>query len=232
MQNPPPGPPPGEGPGPEQPRGDFGQQPGYQPPPAPGGGYEPPSTPGGGYGQQPPPPTGGGYQPPPPPPAGGYEPPTGGYQPGGSYQQPQGSGYQQPPSYQPANYQGQPTTSGIDSKTGCIIAYVLQWLTGLIMYFVGKDNPNVRYHGAQSLIFFGGITVINIGLSILGSIVSAATNSGIGAIFGLIELLLGLFGFIMWIVCIVKAIQSHGERWPIPLVGGFVTPYAERMAGS
>lgn len=212
MQNPPPGPPQGEGSGQPhgdygQQHGDYGQQPGYQPPPSSGGGYQPPPS------------SGGGYEPPQSPGA-GHEPPSGG-------------GYQQPPSYQSSNYQGGQSSSGMDSKTGCIIAYVLTWLTGLIMFFVGKDNRDVRYHGAQSLIFFGGLTVLLIGIDIIGGILVAATSStALSVLFGLIVFVIVLFDIVMWIICLVKAIQSKGERWQIPLVGGIVTPYAERMAGS
>ena len=172
--------------------------------------------------------------PPPGPPPGegpGYQPPPS----GGGYQQDPG-GYQPPPSYQPqGGYQPQAAgsgTSGMDTKTGAIIAYVLWWITGLIMFFVGQGNRNIRYHGAQSLIFFGGITVVNIVINIINSIISAATGSlSLSVILSLITFVIWLFGVVVWIICLVRAVQGNGERFQIPLVGGFVTPYAERLAG-
>jgi uncharacterized membrane protein len=137
------------------------------------------------------------------------------------------SGYDQgtpPPGYQPG-YQPS-ATSGIDKRTGAFLAYLLGWITGLIMLFVGKNDPDVKYHAAQSLVFFGGLQVLSIILSIV---------SGIVHLFGFISIvgyLVGLFAFIMWIVCLYKAWSGGGARFEIPLVGGVVTPYAEQIANS
>src|SRR5918911_2717063 len=76
-----------------------------------------------------------------------------------------------PPSYQPTTPPGsyQSTAgSGIDKRTGAFLSYLLGWITGVIFLFVGKNDPDVKYHGAQSLVFFGGITVLNIILNIVG----------------------------------------------------------------
>src|SRR5947209_15772301 len=118
--------------------------------------------------------------PPPGPPPG--NPPPGGYQ--------QGT----PPPYQQGGYQQPAASSGIDKRTGAFLAYLLGWITGLIMLFVGKNDPDVKYHAAQSLVFFGGLQVLSIILSIVGGIVH---------LFGFISIvgyLVGLFAFIMWIV--------------------------------
>ena len=61
-----------------------------------------------------------------------------------------------PPGYPQQPYQ--PATSSVDKKTGSFLAYVLWWVTGLIMLFVGKGDPDIKYHAAQSVVFFGGIT--------------------------------------------------------------------------
>jgi uncharacterized membrane protein len=154
--------------------------------------------------------------PPPGPPPG--NPPPGGYQ--------QGT----PPPYQQGGYQPgyqQPAaSSGIDKRTGAFLSYLLGWITGLIMLFVGKNDPDVKYHAAQSLVFFGSLTVINFILGILGSL--SHTLFFVGWITNLI----GLFGFIMWIICLYRAWSGGGARFQIPLVGGLVSPYAEQIANS
>jgi uncharacterized membrane protein len=159
----------------------------------------PPSTPPPGPPGGPPP-----YDPGTPPPS--YQPPPGAYQAPGSYQSTSGS--------------------GIDKRTGAFLSYLLGWITGIIFLFVGKNDPDVKYHGAQSLVFFGGISVINILLEIVGGFSRALF------FLGLIATLLGLFAFIMWIYCLYKAWSGHGARFQIPLVGGVVTPYAEQIANS
>jgi uncharacterized membrane protein len=135
-------------------------------------------------------------------------------------------GYQQgpPPGYQAGS---QPATgSGIDKRTGAFLSYLLGWITGLIFLFVGKNDPDVKYHAAQSLVFFGSLSVLNIILSILGSFSHSLF------FFGWIAQLVGLFGFIMWIVCLYKAWSGGGARFEIPLVGSFIRPYAEQVANS
>jgi uncharacterized membrane protein len=150
--------------------------------------------------------------PPPGPPPG--NPPPGGYQQGA------------PPPYQQGGYQQPAASSGIDKRTGAFLSYLLGWITGLIMLFVGKNDPDVKYHAAQSLVFFGSLTVINFILGILGSL------SHTLFFLGWITNLIGLFGFIMWIICLYKAWSGGGARFQIPLVGGIVSPYAEQIANS
>jgi uncharacterized membrane protein len=105
------------------------------------------------------------------------------------------------------------------------LAYVLGWITGIIMLFVGKGDPDIKYHAAQSIVFFGSITVIQIILDVVGAF------APLGVV-GLIGALIWLFSAIMWIVCMVKAWSGGGARFPIPLVGGVVTPYAEQIANA
>ena len=83
--------------------------------------------------------------PPPGPPPGGQPP---------SYPPPGG----QQPGYPPPGYQ---QAGGIDKKTGAILSYALWWITGIIFLFVGKNDPDVKFHAAQSTIFFGGIFIID-----------------------------------------------------------------------
>jgi uncharacterized membrane protein len=174
------------------------------PPPGTPPGDPPAGNPPSGYPQGTPPP---GYQQDVPPP--GYQ---GGPQPG--YQGGPQPGYQAAPA------------SGIDKRTGAFLSYLVGWITGLIFLFVGKNDPDVKFHAAQSIVFFGGLTVLNILLSILSSISHAFF------FFSLISDLVGLFGFIMWIVCLYKAWSGGGARFDIPLVGGLVRPYAEQIASS
>ena len=126
---------------------------------------------------------------------------------------------QQPPPgpMQPAS-QG-----GIDKKTGSWLSYLLWWITGIIMLFVGKNDPDVKFHAAQSVVFFGAITAINIVLGII--------NSFTGYIW-IISDLVWLFGVVIWVIALIKAFQGNGERFQLPLVGGVVTPYAEQLANA
>ena len=151
--------------------------------------------------------------PPPGPPPGGQPP----YQPPGGQQ----------PGYPPPGYQPQ-ASGGVDKKTGAILSYLLGWVTGLIFLFVGKSDPDVKYHAAQSIVFFGGMTVIFWALRILESVLPG----GISLILTLIGVVLSFYTFIMWIVCLIQANSNNGARFQIPVVGSFVAPYAEQLANA
>jgi uncharacterized membrane protein len=129
-----------------------------------------------------------------------------------------------PPGYPQQPYQ-QPAASSVDKKTGSFLAYLLWWITGIIMLFVGKGDPDIKYHAAQSVVFFGSVFVLRLILGIVGGFTAGAA---IYVISGLIQ----LAAIVIWIWCMVKAWTGGGARFPIPIVGGVVTPYAEQLANS
>ncbi|MFE4460476.1 DUF4870 domain-containing protein [Nocardia tengchongensis] len=124
----------------------------------------------------------------------------------------------------PAN---QPQSTGLDKKTSAILSYALGWLTGVIFLFVGKNDPDVKFHASQSIVFFGAVSVLNIALSIVGSLLGA-----LGIIFSLAGLGVGVLSLVVWIMAMVQANNTGGVRAPLPIVGKFTAPYADQLAGS
>lgn len=175
----------------------------------------------GGYGQQPPQ-----YDP-----NSGYQ--QGGYQQGqGDYQQP-GTGYgqqqQQYNSYQaPYGAQGGanasagalgPTSMGMQANVAAGLSYILGWITGLIFFFTEKTNNFVRFNAMQSILFFGGLSVLNIILRIA----SGFSPGFLGLIFGCAIGLISLVGFVGWIVLMINAFQ--GKYFKLPIVGDYAERY-------
>jgi len=129
-----------------------------------------------------------------------------------------------PPGNPPGNYPPA-ASSGINTRTGALLSYLLEWVTGIIFLFVGKDNPDVKFHAAQSLVWFGSLQVLGIIISIISNFNGLRFLSFIGV-------LIGLVSFISWLYCLYKAWTGNGARFELPLVGGVVTPYAEQLANS
>ncbi|MFD6162569.1 DUF4870 domain-containing protein [Nocardia sp. NPDC060256] len=121
----------------------------------------------------------------------------------------------------------QPQPTGLDKKTSAILAYALGWLTGIIFLFVGKNDPDVKFHASQSIVFFGAVAVVNIVLSIVGSLLGA-----LGIIFSLAGFALAVFALVVWIMAMVRANNTGGVRAELPIVGKFTAPYADRLANS
>jgi uncharacterized membrane protein len=85
----------------------------------------------------------------------------------------------------------------------------------------GDKRPFVRFHAAQSIVVFGALTILRIGLGII---------MGIGGFVGfglwaLISMVLGLLGVILWILLMIKAYQHELFRVPI------AAPIADGIAG-
>jgi len=98
---------------------------------------------------------------------------------------------------------------GLEKNVAAALTYLLGWLTGLLFFLVEKD-PDIRFHAVQSVIFFGGLTILSI-LPVLGWLLSP---------------FLFLIGLVGWIVLLVKAYQ--GEKFKLPVIGGLAIKYAHR----
>ena len=119
----------------------------------------------------------------------------------------------------PPQYSQPMAPSGDSSRqTGSLVAYVLGWVTGLVMYFV-SDDPEVKFNAAQSIIFFGSLSIIVVILSFL-------------PIIHYLTFVVDIFGFVCWIILLVRVSQSGGNRVQVPLFGAVVAQYAERMTSS
>ncbi len=88
------------------------------------------------------------------------------------------------------------------------VAYLLGFITGIVLLLVEQKSKFVRFHAMQSTILFGGFFIVNLVLSILIPILGA-----------LVGMLLSLAMFILWIVLMWKAF--NGETYKVPYVGEF-----------
>ena len=95
------------------------------------------------------------------------------------------------------------SSEGLAENVAGLLCYALGWVTGLVFLLIDK-RPWVKFHAAQSIAVFGGLTVIRIGLLFMTHFM------GWG-----IQALLGLIGFILWIFLMVKAYQHETVRIPI-----------------
>ena len=209
-----------------QPQQPAASQPGYQSaPPSPAGRPVPPPPPGpgvpGGFAAPPlPPPTHPARQGPPPPPASGM---PGAYPPPGqaNYGSPstppyQSSGYQQPYQQPSAGYALEKTPQlGWKRKNAGIMCYAFGWLSGIIMYLMEKD-AFVRFHAAQSVAIFGGLTVLSM-------VLPTALPRGLYSVIAPLISLMSTVSMGLWVFLMYKA--SKGEYYKLPIVGDMVDKF-------
>ncbi len=182
-------------------------QPGQQPQQ---GGYA-------GYGQQP------GYGQP------DYNQQQQGYQQPGYGQQQQG--YQAPSYGQPGYGQQQqqygvpgtaPSSMGMAQNTAAGLSYLVGWVTGLIFFFMEKQNRFVRFHAMQSILFFGGAAVLGVVLQIIAGAGVVGLSLAATCIGGLLTIVV-IAG---WIILMINGFQ--GKYFKLPVIGDYAERYANR----
>ena len=97
------------------------------------------------------------------------------------------------------------TSTGLSPNTAGLLCYVGGWISGVVFLVLEQRNRFVRFHAIQSIITFGTITVAGILLGL------------IPVVGGAFSAVIGIMGFIVWIIMIVKA--SSGEWYKLPWVG-------------
>lgn len=95
------------------------------------------------------------------------------------------------------------TATGLPSKTAAALCYVLGWLTGLVFLLIEKDDQFVRFHAMQSIVTFGGLTVLAM-VPIIGWFLTPVIM---------------ILALVLWLFLIYKAYQ--GEEFSLPWVGNF-----------
>jgi len=103
------------------------------------------------------------------------------------------------------------TSTGIKPNAAGLLCYLLGWVTGLIFFLIEKDNKFVRFHAMQSMVVFGGLTVLNIVLSMILSLFRIYME-----LFFVFQLV-GLAAVALWIILMIKAYQ--GEKFKLPIAG-------------
>ena len=112
------------------------------------------------------------------------------------------------------------SSEGLAENVAGLLCYVLGWITGIIFILIDK-RPFVKFHAAQSIVVFGALTILKVGLGIV---------MGIGGFVGfglwaMISMVLGLLGLVLWILLMIKAYQHELFRVPI------AAPIADGIAG-
>jgi uncharacterized membrane protein len=153
--------------------------------------------------------------------------------------------YQQAPGAPPVQYQQPPANpgsggTGLEENIAGALAYVLGWVTGIIFLIIDK-RPSVRFNAAQAIVVFGGLGVIMFLISIVtggGMMFGGFGGFGFGPelgfrymlamIGGLVNMVLGLVTFILWLLLMFKAYQRQPFR--VPIAAGIADTLAGKSA--
>ena len=125
------------------------------------------------------------------------------------------------------------SSTGLDENIASLLAYLFQFLGGLIFFLIEKDSRFVRFHAMQSMILSGVFWVAIIGLNIL-SLVLALIVGQISGILGslvwvfttLLEVVIAIACLIGLVLCMIKAYQN--QYFKLPFLGNFAEKFSQK----
>ncbi len=142
----------------------------------------------------------------------------------GVYQQPD---YQQP--YSPPatgvrpNING-PTSMGMDANIAAGLSYIAGWITGLVFFFMEKQNRFVRFHAMQSILFSVTLIAFYILIDVVSFALAIASIPFVGLLLSGAGFLVALGTLVVWIFLLINAFQ--GKYFKLPVLGDYAERYA------
>ncbi|XUX01356.1 MAG: hypothetical protein TUN42_05055 [Dehalogenimonas sp.] len=113
------------------------------------------------------------------------------------------------------------TSTGLQENIAGLLCYAGAWITGIIFLILEPKNRFVRFHAIQSIITFGGI-------SLIGALFNTAGRGWLfSAITATANALLSLLFFILWVVLMVKAYQ--GVYYKLPVAGDIAEQFSSKI---
>jgi len=102
--------------------------------------------------------------------------------------------------------------TGLKKETAGALSYILGPVTGVIFLIISKD-PFVKFHAMQSIVVFLGLFILQWVL-------------GFTVILIFLVPLLGILGFVLWLLLIYKAWQ--GQEWEVPFLGKLARNFVKK----
>jgi len=104
----------------------------------------------------------------------------------------------------------------MDPKVSAGLGYLI-WILGVIFFFIEKQNRFVRFHNMQAILL--GVTLVVAWIVLFFLVIVAAFASGTlsGLIFSLGSFVVGVGGFVAWLIAMINAFQ--GKFFKLPVIG-------------
>jgi len=135
---------------------------------------------------------------------------------------------QNPPPSQTAK-----SSTGLDENVAALLAYVFNWLSGLIFFIIEKSSRLVRFHAMQSILLSAAAIVIFFVLWFLWVFLAVVFAQVSDVLAWLVSLVLGLLIFVFWVgliiawvMCLIKAYQ--GQYFKLPVIGNFAEKFSAK----
>ena len=116
-----------------------------------------------------------------------------------------------------------PAASGLSTNAASALCYLLGLITGVLFLVIAPYNQNrtVRFHAFQAIFFHVGWIILWVGYTLVAMFLPWQLR----LITSLLGLVIGLGGFVLWLLLMWKAYNN--DRIVLPIVGQL----AEQQAG-
>jgi uncharacterized membrane protein len=114
----------------------------------------------------------------------------------------------------------------MEPNKAAIFSYALGWVSGLIFLVMERKNSFVRFSAAQSFLFFGGITILQVIIRLIGAIPFLGTIL-LAPILGLIGTAVTVVALATWLFLMFQAYR--GVKVKIPIVGDYAEALVARF---
>jgi uncharacterized membrane protein len=91
------------------------------------------------------------------------------------------------------------------------LCYLGGWVTGIIFLLTEKKDQEIKFHAMQSTLTFGGLTILTM-IPLIGWVLAPIA---------------AIFGFVLWLILIIKTYQ--GEKVELPIVGQLAKKQLEKV---
>ncbi len=118
---------------------------------------------------------------------------------------------------------------GENTKMYSLVAYVLGWLTGVVMFLLAKDDKTIKFHAVQSILLNVVVIVAYVILLVLTGVIGVvlATVGVPGFCCMPITILVPVVGWLYGLYVGYNAYSGKDMKMKIPVIGNF----AEQFAG-
>ena len=111
-----------------------------------------------------------------------------------------------------------PSSTGLPSRLAIALAYSCWWVTGAIFWFLERRDTLVRFHAAQSITAFGGITLLMLAFSLLAAVALSFLPS-MFSFFSAAAAATWMVGVVIWAIAMWKT--ADGDGWRIPVAAAW-----------
>lgn len=118
-----------------------------------------------------------------------------------------------------------PTSTGVDARLSALLCYLAWWVSGVVFLVIEQEHRAVRFHAAQSVVLFGGLTAVIVLLSV-ASVAALFVSPVIFQAAWMFSYLVWFGAVLLWLFVLLKTFR--GETWRVPVAGDLAARIASR----